>query len=103
SGPLLPRADTLPACSATRPRRRSPEWGPRGLRPAVGLKPKTPQHAAGILIDPPPSLACAIGTSRAATAAADPPLDPPGVRSSAQGLCVGPNPRGSVVGRVAHS
>ena len=69
----------------------------------MGLKPKTPQHAAGILIDPPPSLACAIGTSRAATAAADPPLEPPGVRSSAQGLCVGPNRRGSVVGRMPNS
>ena len=31
-------------------------------------------------VDPPPSLAVANGTRPAATAAADPPLDPPGVR-----------------------
>jgi hypothetical protein len=28
-------------------------------------------------MDPPPSLACATGTRPAATAAAEPPLDPP--------------------------
>ena len=39
----------------------------------------------------------------AATAAADPPLEPPGVRSSAHGLAVGPNRRDSVVGRIPFS
>ena len=37
-------------------------------------------------IDPPPSLACAIGNMPPATAAAAPPLEPPGVRSVSHGL-----------------
>ncbi len=41
-------------------------------------------------IEPPPSLACAIGTIPAATAAAEPPLEPPAVRPVSQGLRVGP-------------
>jgi hypothetical protein len=47
-----------------------------------------PQSAAGIRIDPPPSLPSAIGAMPAATAAADPALEPPEVWSSAQGLRV---------------
>jgi len=47
-------------------------------------------------IEPPPSLAPAIGTTPAATAAAAPPLDPPGVWSRFHGLCVGPKTSGSV-------
>lgn len=47
-------------------------------------------------IDPPPSLAPAQGTIPAATAAADPPDEPPGVWSRFQGLRVGPNRCGSV-------
>ena len=34
----------------------------RGVRPRVGFRPKSPQHEAGMRIDPPPSLACAMGT-----------------------------------------
>ena len=45
---------------------------------------------AGMRIDPPPSPACATGTIPLATAAADPPLEPPGVWSRFHGLCVGP-------------
>ncbi len=41
-------------------------------------------------IDPPPSLAWAIGTMPAATAAAEPPLEPPVECSVFQGLRVGP-------------
>ena len=41
-------------------------------------------------IDPEMSLAWAAGTSRAATAAADPPDEPPGDRSRSHGLWVGP-------------
>lgn len=48
--------------------------------------------------EPPPSLPCATGTSPAATAAALPPLDPPGVRVGSQGLRVGGRPAGSVTG-----
>ena len=42
-------------------------------------------------MDPPVSDPSASGAIRAATAAADPPLDPPGVRSSAHGFLAGPN------------
>jgi hypothetical protein len=45
----------------------------------------------------------AIGTHRAATAAADPPLDPPGMRSSAHGLCTGPNAEFSFDDPIANS
>ena len=54
-------------------------------------------------IEPPASLPCAIGTTPAATAAAEPPLDPPGVRDVSQGLRVGPNRLGSVVTPIANS
>ena len=54
-------------------------------------------------IEPPPSLPCASGTIPAATAAAEPPEEPPGVRSRSHGLRVGPVKRGSVVGRIANS
>ena len=77
--------------------------GAKELRPRVGFSPKTPQHEAGIRIDPPPSFPWAMGTIRAATAAAEPPLEPPAVRSIAQGFRVGPNARGSVVGRIPNS
>ena len=75
----------------------SPALGASVLRARVGLSPNKPQQDAGIRIDPPPSLACAIGTMRAATAAAEPPLDPPVVLSKSQGLWAGPNRCGSVV------
>lgn len=48
-------------------------------------------------MEPPPSLAPAIGTTPAATAAADPPEEPPGVRVRSQGLRVGPFTSGSVM------
>jgi len=49
-----------------------------------------PVNAAGCLIDPPVSEPIASGASYALTAAADPPLEPPGVRDKSQGLNVGP-------------
>ena len=55
-----------------------------------------PQHEAGTRIDPPPSEADAIETMPDATAAAEPPLDPPGERSKFQGFLAGPNKRDSV-------
>ncbi len=58
--------------------------------------PNRPQQEAGIRIDPPPSPAEAIGTMPAATAAADPPLDPPGEQSVFQGFLQGPKSSGSV-------
>ncbi len=44
-------------------------------------------------IEPPPSLACAIGNMPAATAPAAPPLEPPGERDRSQGLRLGPKRR----------
>jgi hypothetical protein len=48
-------------------------------------------------MDPPPSLAPAHGTMPAATAAADPPDDPPGVRCRSHGLRAGPQASDSVI------
>ena len=42
------------------------------------LNPTTPQKAAGCLIEPPVSVPIEASQSFAATAAAEPPLDPPG-------------------------
>src|SRR5213082_2831714 len=61
------------------------------MRPKLGLSPTSPVKAAGMRVEPPPSLAVQKGTSPAATAAADPPLDPPGVRVRSQGLRVVPH------------
>ncbi len=69
---------------------RSPISGPSETRCRVGFSPTRPQLEAGMRIEPPPSLAWAIGTIPAATAAAEPPLEPPGERSVFQGLRLGP-------------
>src|SRR6202035_4577254 len=80
------------------PLQASPRSRPTGLRARVGFNPKTPDAEAGMRIEPPPSLACARGTMRAATAAPAPPEDPPEDWSRFQGFRVGPNRRDSVVG-----
>src|SRR2546427_5949608 len=54
--------------------------------PRDGFKPTSPHSLDGMRIEPPPSLACATGTRPAATAAAEPPLEPPGERLVSQGL-----------------
>ena len=77
--------------------------GPQVLRPRVGLRPNSPQCDAGMRIEPPPSLPWAMGTMPAATAAAEPPLDPPGVRVGSQGLRVGPCSSGSVTAASPNS
>ncbi len=64
--------------------------GPVDVRPRVGLSPTSPQHDAGMRIEPPPSFACATGTMPLATAAADPPDEPPEVCPRFHGLCVAP-------------
>ena len=79
----------------------SPSSGAEEMRPRCGFSPTRPQHAAGMRIEPPPSLPCATGTMPAATAAAEPPEEPPGVRSRSQGLRVAPNRRASLVGQDA--
>ena len=50
---------------------------PTGVLPRVGFSPIKPVNDAGILIEPPPSLAAASGTIFEATAEAAPPEDPP--------------------------
>ncbi len=81
----------------------SPLPGPTDTRPREVFRPTSPQHAAGMRIEPPPSLACAAGTIPLATAAAEPPLDPPEIRSVFHGLRVGPYAAGSVVGMIPSS
>ena len=77
--------------------------GPSEIRPWLGFRPTSPQHDAGMRIEPPPSLACANGTMPLATAAAEPPLEPPGDRLMSHGLWVAPQAIGSVVGTLPSS
>ncbi len=60
------------------------------MRIREGLNPNTPQQEAGMRMEPPPSLPWAMGRMPAATAAAAPPLEPPGVTPCRHGLWVGP-------------
>jgi len=75
----------------------------RETRPYVGLMPVTPQKEAGWRTLPPVSVPNAAGENLAVTAAADPPLDPPGTRSTSQGLCVTPYAEFSVDEPIANS
>src|SRR5580704_13049323 len=68
SGPAWSRDDA----NATMPQREQ--------RPYVGLRPTTPVNAAGWRIEPPVSVPVAPGARNAATAAAEPPDEPPGTR-----------------------
>ena len=81
----------------------SPKSGPSVVRARLGFRPTIPHIDAGNRIDPPMSLPCATGTRPAATAAAEPPLEPPVLRSRSHGLCVAPYASGSVVQLVASS
>src|SRR4029453_9709440 len=78
-------------------------WGAGETRPLVALIPNRPQHEAGMRIEPPPSDPCAIGASPAATAAAAPPLDPPGVRERSHGFRHTPLSTDSVTAVVPNS
>ena len=75
--------------------------GPTDVRPRDGLSPTSPQHAAGMRIEPPPSLrvrrpAPCPPRPRPPT----PPLEPPGVRVEVPRVAAsGRTRRGSVVGR----
>ena len=64
--------------------------GPRPERPNVAFMPNSPLYDDGMRIDPPPSPPVHIGNSPAATAAAEPPEDPPGVFERSHGLRVTP-------------
>ena len=94
------RTDRVSTCSTMLP---SNPASPTGVRPRDGLRPTSPQDAAGMRIEPVPSFACATGTMPDATAAADPPLDPPAERVGFQGFRVGPKAAGSVVAEAANS
>jgi hypothetical protein len=61
-----------------------------GMRPREHLRPTVPQNDDGTRMDPPPSLPVASGVMRAASAAAEPPLEPPTVRVGSHGLFVMP-------------
>src|SRR5215472_14902880 len=103
STPAASRTVRVTAPSITPPAHASPISGPWLTRPRVGLSPTSPHSLAGIRMEPPPSLACAAATRPAATAAAEPPLDPPVEWPRFQGLRVGPYASGSVVGSVPSS
>ena len=62
-----------------------------------------PVSAAGWRIEPPVSVPIDSGAWKAATAAAEPPLQPPGTRSRSHGLAVGPNAECSVDEPIANS
>ena len=71
--------------------------GPYGVRPRLSLRPTRPLHAAGMRTEPPPSLAPAAGTMPAATAAPEPPEEPPGVWLMFHGLRAVPRSESSVM------
>ena len=75
-----PTCDTVP----------NGESGYAGTRPKLGFIPTLPQNAAGIRTDPAPSVPTDKGPIPAATAAAVPPDDPPGVLLGSQGFRVIP-------------
>src|SRR5919107_2555858 len=75
----------------------------RETRPYVGLSPTMPQNAAGWRTEPPVSVPSAHQLSPAATAAADPPEEPPGTRPRSQGLRLGPQAEFSVDEPIANS
>src|SRR5579863_962745 len=75
----------------------------RDTRPYVGLMPVTPENDAGWRIEPPVSVAVAAGASRAATAAAEPPDEPPGTAAKSHGFFTGPNAEFSFDEPIANS
>src|SRR5215472_796303 len=62
-----------------------------------------PHTAAGWRMEPPVSVPMPNGASKAATAADDPPDDPPGMRVRSHGLADGPNAEFSVDDPIANS
>jgi hypothetical protein len=71
--------------------------------PYVGLRPTIPQRAAGWRIEPPVSVPSAHGAEPAATAAALPPLEPPGTRPRSHGFSTGPKAEFSLEEPIANS
>ncbi len=73
------------------------------MRPRWGLMPTRCVQAAGMRTEPAPSEPIAAATRPAATAAAEPPDEPPGVWSSDHGLRVWPKASPSVIGHWPNS
>src|SRR5574343_2001168 len=71
--------------------------------PYDGLRPVRPHSAAGWRMEPPVSVPVAIGARRAATAAAEPPEEPPGTRLRSQGFFTGPKYEVSLDDPMANS
>ena len=65
--------------------------------------PVMPVKLAGWRIEPPVSVPVAPGSRRAATAAADPPDEPPGTRVASHGLRTTPNAEISLAEPIANS
>src|ERR1700693_4599470 len=72
----------------------------RAQRPYVGFSPTMPQNAAGWRIEPPVSVPVAPTQSFAATAAADPPDEPPGTSFASAPCRRHRAKRGCLVGRA---
>src|SRR5262249_44059317 len=75
----------------------------RETEPYVVLSPTTPQNAAGCLIEPPVSEPSAAVAMFAATAAAEPPDDPPATRARSCGFLVVLKAEFSVEAPIANS
>jgi hypothetical protein len=73
------------------------------MTPLLCFSPATPLHAAGMRVEPPPSVATASGPRPAATQTAAPPLDPPLVCAALQALQVRPKSGASVRHLVPNS
>src|SRR5215472_10691459 len=95
--PAASRTVRVSTPSVVPPAHASPTIGPRLTRARVGLSPTSPHALDGMRMDPPPSLPCAAGTMPLATAAADPPEEPPAERPGSQGLRAAGKLRASVV------
>ena len=86
------RSSTVRAMGPTtsRPPRMIGSPSARATRPALGLRPTSPQWLQGVRTEPPPSVPIASGPTPLATDATAPALEEPGVTSSRHGLRVVP-------------
>ena len=107
SGPGRPSSAASSGAQSAGVRAIGPAWssvGASGTAPRSDVSPRdgfsvdVPQSADGIRSEPAVSVPVAAGVMPAASAAAEPPLEPPGERSSAHGL-----PTWSVVPPTANS
>ena len=86
----MSRTERVTTSSSAMPPMASKKSGARHDRPRDGFRPTSPLCDAGARIEPPTSLAWAMDTMPAATAAAPPPVEPPGEWVRFHGLLVGP-------------